>query len=505
MLKSIVLTAILIATLMTSPAIAEENPCRNLSQGYMRADYQTPQKKSFANAWAHASILKGADLPTVEALVAAASRPIIVQSASFAGKDFRGIHLKNVCFNESDLSNTDWSGAATEGLAFFASNTTNMKAVGATFKDAIFLNGDFEGMNFSKAVLTNLYMQCPLFMNERQCSWGDRGIDLSDADVSGMRLNVAYMPTPRASHVTLNKTTLGLGQVEWFRDAKVKGPVIVSSMGYVTSTHVTLSKSEWPKLLAGLGMVQHNRPSFDCALARTAIESTICNSQSGYPVLAALDRDLSGLVKQASKKGLITDKDQAIWLSERDQCGSDAKAVLDPCLAEKYTSRIETLRRKLTDPNWLPVGTVAIFVSTDIRFSERFKTTALYRRLLPVVLDSAQGDVYLHAKSKDNIEAIGGAMGGNGHSCTLYKALMKLNPTTGWYISSKPTNDDATPPKANAETVNVLRIVGDEAWVSEDESGYASCGARASWDRMTRLDMPQYIAKKLWKKSEPNY
>ena len=82
-------------------------------------------------------------------------------------------------------------------------------------------------------------------------------------------------------------------------------------------------------------------PSFDCARAATAVETTICFS----PALSALDSIQADLYQQIrSTPGVVAR--QRAWLADRDQCleRSGRDGLLRACLAQKYQQRIRALR-----------------------------------------------------------------------------------------------------------------------------------------------------------------
>lgn len=72
--------------------------------------------------------------------------------------------------------------------------------------------------------------------------------------------------------------------------------------------------------------------SFDCSLAKTAMEKTICAN----PEVSKADEALSilyGSVKGQSRYANDLTKDQLAWLKERNSCKTDA------CILEKYKAR----------------------------------------------------------------------------------------------------------------------------------------------------------------------
>ena len=84
------------------------------------------------------------------------------------------------------------------------------------------------------------------------------------------------------------------------------------------------------------------RPSFNCRLARTSVERTICAD----PALAAKDRRMASLYEQAggSRKGPV-DRPQWRWLAARNACGR--APGLQACIDQVYDARIAELSSEL--------------------------------------------------------------------------------------------------------------------------------------------------------------
>lgn len=103
-------------------------------------------------------------------------------------------------------------------------------------------------------------------------------------------------------------------------------------------------------VLAGTAFAQTG-PSFDCAKASTAIERTICKD----PELATADREMA-----ASYNALIDkltgpakeqlQREQARWVSARNQVCSDGAMEMPYCLKNRMASRLAILRALADGP-----------------------------------------------------------------------------------------------------------------------------------------------------------
>ena len=86
------------------------------------------------------------------------------------------------------------------------------------------------------------------------------------------------------------------------------------------------------------------KPSFDCALARTPTERTICGSSELSHADARLSRIYSRLRQSLSKSNFkrLRNKQRA-WLKQRDYCSDDLS-----CLSRSYNRRVVDLEAKLS-------------------------------------------------------------------------------------------------------------------------------------------------------------
>jgi len=90
-----------------------------------------------------------------------------------------------------------------------------------------------------------------------------------------------------------------------------------------------------------LGGISFAQPSFDCGLARTAVERTICGNQT----LSQLDLELTDAFSQERK---LLDapyldlflKQQRAWLSSREKCRAED---ISECLANLYRARVNEI------------------------------------------------------------------------------------------------------------------------------------------------------------------
>jgi len=93
------------------------------------------------------------------------------------------------------------------------------------------------------------------------------------------------------------------------------------------------------------GSATLNKPSFDCAKARTAIEKSICSN----PKLGDIDGNMGELYRQVRRslwgnQAKLFVNEQKAWITRRDAyCG----AYDTECLIGVYQERISQLQRRL--------------------------------------------------------------------------------------------------------------------------------------------------------------
>ena len=89
-------------------------------------------------------------------------------------------------------------------------------------------------------------------------------------------------------------------------------------------------------------------PSFNCILAKTTIEKSICDNKE----LATLDREVADLYKKELKINADIKAQQKSWIKDRNNCIENS--ALTQCLIISYKNRKETLTNRSTKKNSSP-------------------------------------------------------------------------------------------------------------------------------------------------------
>lgn len=460
--------------------------------------------------WEKARVVDGTQIRTAADLAALRGARVIVLRANLAGRRLAGARLTNICFAESNLARTDWRGVRATGLAVSRSDLSGAIMTGAVLPGAFFLDttldgvdasrarlrnariqgGTFDGLSLRDADMTGFDMFCGLIVGDRTCEWPEnRGVDARRANLSGAHLNLYLTNDWKFDGAVIDRTVVEYLQVPSFRKADVRGPVILESSGYETGVRVRLNPVEWRQLLA-TGWSE--RPAFDCTRARSTVEKLVCRDGEGA---GQSDRRLNRLYRAALTSGTTTMAAQRHWLGERDKCSNQKDDIGGPaeCVARMYDRRIDELDKSLPAPAWLRRGAEALFISSSAAPPAAFQRTALYARIFPVLVASADSHLFVRVVGHNRIRAGADSWGGNGHNCALGGSVFDFNPTAGRFGAFH-SKDWAQGREVNVRE-DILRLVGDEATVGDGDGGwiggeYAGCGARAGFDRMTRISIP---------------
>jgi hypothetical protein len=386
------------------------------------------------------------------------SAVIVVKGGDLSGADFRGARLDNVCFLETKLAGSDWRGAEAAALSFIRVDLTGARLGGAKMKNVDFWTADLTDVDASGADFSGGGLSGNALGSIRR-------LKLEGADLSGFRFECGIT----------QENDCGQREGVSFRGANLTGASVDFSLGDVDWTGARLDRTEiMPEQLLELGPAR--------------IEG---------PLLVRRGRHMLG-------RGPVAVLSPAEYarlrphMREADE--SPAGAAIGPAR-----------------PFWLKPGARALFVRPRIEFDAAARAGPLYAKLLPVLIAGAFGHVLVKVNADGSIDAVGDALGGNGHLCDLNGEGLRLDPATGWYsgphrpFEGSPPNGSipafaADPPAWRDRPMPVLRFRGDRVDVYEPRRGsddprmsdYVSCGARASFEEMILVPSTGAEARRLW-------
>lgn len=459
---------------------------------------------SGARRWEKAAVISGAQIPNIATLAKLSESPVIIYQAKFPGWRLAGADLSNVCFEETDLSRTDWRDVPAHGVRVFRSNLGDAVMTDANLQDALFSDsrldgvdasgadlagariegGSIDGLSLHKARMRAFQLYCGLINGDHNCDWPvTRGVDARDTDLTRASFDVFRAEGWNFEGAQLDRTVVQIQQLKQFAAAKVSGAVILESSGYNNDVRVRLSPAEWRQLLSNDWT---SGPDFACAHARSAVEHSICGSDS----LPSIDQELARLYRHARANRTTTIRTQRRWLAQRDACGTKPEADFerDSCIRGAYNERLDELRGDMPVLSRLKPGEERLFISPEMVPPPVFARTALYSRIFPILIATADTRLFVRAVGATRISVGGEAFGGNGHMCSLGPTLLDFSPASGSFVQH--AGDD--PAAAREE---VVKFAGEEALIGPPDGNYRSlsevmCGARAGFDRMAQITIP---------------
>ena len=372
--------------------------------------------------------------------------PILIAGGSFRGADFRGARLHNVCFLGTDLIGSDWRGALAPGIAFARADLTGARLEDARMPGILLREPTLKDADASRADFSGGVLNG---------GWEGslENLRLDGADLSGFRFDCG---------ITIDDGC-PLERDISFRGANLTGAAI---------------DSYW-----GSGGFEGAR-----------IDRTIV----ALPQLLDLaDAEIAGPV-------IVRGGDSTLALGREDY-----RALL-PHIEIAGEPEIDAPDAATRPPAWARPGTVALFVGGPVEFDDAFRSTTLYRRLLPVIVGAAWSRLVARVNPDGTIDARGDAIGGNAHLCSLAGNGLALDRAAGWY-SGPQTPQENDPAEWRERPMRVLRFHGDRALVWKNGhaggqhvdgdsrySDYASCGARAGFSEMVRVPVGEAEARRIF-------
>jgi uncharacterized protein YjbI with pentapeptide repeats len=382
----------------------------------------------------------GATLSGAPALVALrrarGDAPLVVSRGDFRGADFRGARLHNLCFVDTNLSGSDWSGAQARGVGF----------VRADLSDARMARADLGLVFFRNAVLENVDARGAILRGGRlDGGWFDGSVAnwrLDRADLTGFRFECG---------ITLDD-----------------GCPVYRGEGEISFRGTNLTGAN----LFGRGDLTGAR------IDRTEVEPGRLRDLAGARIAGPIH---------------VRGGDRLFTLSP-----ADYRRVL-PNLVDPATLGDEPIARGEA-PGWARPGARVLFIDDARLVRPAFRDDPLFRAMVPVLVAASSSRVAVRVNADGSMDAVGDAIGGNAHLCSLQATGLRFDAASGWYTAPQ-AGSASEPERWRGRPMRVLQFSGDRAVVSigarftgsadadEDPrpSDFANCGARAGFSDMVRV------------------
>lgn len=451
---------------------------------------------------------------------ASGDRTIMIEGGNFSAWNFTGVELSNICFVESDLSRSDWTGMTVPGLGFIKANVEAAIIPGAKMQDILIRssvfarvnaqgaswtsgrldggwNGDVQGLNIDAADLTGFKFDCGITVSDgcpiARNGISARGTKLAFADISSFGFYDADM-----TGAILNQTVISPRQLTDFKDASNMGAVFLSG----GDEKVMVLPETWAVLMASaLAAEENDAPSFDCGKARTDIEKEICGEYSSN--MRQYDRQVAALYKQARKQGRGVKASQKAWLKQRNACGAEQYPT--DCLRKSYDQRVGQLIGLLGEQDWLRPGEEALFLQEVLPLTDEIKQSQSYAQLVPILAGAARSSLLVKRSVDGSLEAAGDAVGANAHICGLGVKGLRFDRVTGWYSIAEAKNGVTRNFPVLRYHDGQIEIYKGGKFLGDDDSpamNYVSCGARASFPTMVRMAVSPELLERYRKAAE---
>lgn len=431
----------------------------------------------------------------------------MIRGGDFTGWNFAGLDLSFVCFRESKLAEsslagvtghgtgfiqTDLSGANLQGarlsaVLFRDADLTGTQAQGADFIDGRFdggwFTGGIAGWNLDGANLSGFIFDCGITLDDGCPVYqGGEQVSMKGANLTGATLHSFGLYEVDLAGARLERTIVGPGQLPYLGRADFAGDLMLRGGEF----DVVIKATEAQQLIAenARRQAEDSRASFDCAKARTVVEKEICGEYQ--TALRAADRDLASLYARAVEQDPGVRNSQRAWLKKRNACAADEYP--SDCIRRHYSERKGKLLGMLGGDTWLEPGGEAIFISEVLPLPTAFTDTPLHRKIALTLLGASRTQAWVRRQEDGLYKINGWSVGANAHTCGLDAGSLYLDRETGWY--SIVSDGDPAPIFRLAD--DRLEIIGNG---KPDFDTYpavldhVSCGARASFTEMRRLNV----------------
>ncbi|MEM7701884.1 MAG: pentapeptide repeat-containing protein [Pseudomonadota bacterium] len=447
---------------------------------------------------------------------------IFVSGGDFTGADFRRAKLYDMCFFDTKLSQTVWSGSSKAGLGFINSDLTGADMQGSHLPSVLIRNttlelvnakgarwmqghldggwkGSFANLDLSGADLTDFRIVCGSTAQDG-CALKREGLLMRGANLRRASLHSFYTDTLDLADARIDQTELSLDHLRLLDEAKLVGPIVLRSMRRAVML--------FPTEVAQLTRVAEAQGE-----SVTVCSDEISTSEPVQGQALALACDVPGSAMRALLQSVTRLEQEAegtrdyaetrrAWMANRDTClGLPDSETRVTCVTEAYRTRQLTLRRAMGMPQWLQDRGYRLFLSREAAFPTNSSAPGLYGRVLPVLLDQAAAAVIVKSDGKGGLAAKGVAIDGcyfeqEGLAYDVERALIGFAPER----PKRRRRRAAPPPIAVSEPL--ISIAGRAAAV--EPQGLArtagQCALESGFPRLEEIVLDDRLLSTIWER-----
>jgi Pentapeptide repeats (8 copies) len=459
--------------------------------------------------------------------------PIIVKGGNFSGKKFGSDDFSNICFEDSDLTNTRWSKTRADGVAFINANLTGatfdrVTLRGGLFRNSILTRMDASGANFSNgqldggwdpsmaglrlenAQMTGFRFLCGTNSNDG-CSFDRKQISLRGANLTNAKLGSFALWDANLVDVVLNNTEIALDQIPQYANANVKGPLIIQSAGKQS----TLSPAAFQQAVAAFGAPA--KPDTECNSPATPLSQIFC--QTGQSGLRAHRDDIDRLYQSISRQQrpdgttiIVTapTKDQERYLSKLSKCALKAEDKAITCISTAMAKRRAALVVTLTKNSPLEPDARALFVNAESPLLQSLSRDERLSSLTPLMIGSSPTFLLVYQDDDNLLNARGVSQSPDGARCVYGFASVSLvksrkaNAKSSAFLAWSSGAEFAVKPQGKIKRKKIKKKRGNKQTATasptqpETVSAAQGCATSLQSGPLVRVPLPDDIFDLLW-------
>lgn len=427
---------------------------------------------------------------------------IVVRGGDFSGNKAGRLNLDNICFLDSKLQRTDWRRARASGIGFIRSDLSGSNLSGAQLPGILLRESNLSGVDATGAVLDGgridggwagslsrlrldrarlhrFQVVCGS-REEDGCPFDRSGMSIRGTDFTGANLATFSFWDTALDGAILDNTHVGMQQIGQLDRLVVRGPIILHS----PRRHVTLQPDEYLAVRRGVRPIhkaaaaaqERARPD-PVACARIGDRRGRALCQGGAELQSLREQAEAAARSPAAKKRL----------EERERfCVNLSDDLVARCLDRSYRSlAAPRAAAPSSSEAGRPIREVTLLASLPVAFTDEFRASPLYTRILPLFVDSAPTQLVARPGAGGLVRLTGGSQAG----CRVEASGLRFNPGTGWYAAVQRGTSRRRGRAATSRLAPVVRFTAAGAEFA-DSAAAVTCLDGASLDPLVRVEAP---------------